>query len=155
MRLKILISILMLLLIITTVIAVGSMPEWDGLSIPIIETEIDDEFQWIRIPLTDISPSFADAAYRLFFSKAGYGVPEDVTVLSIVIENGLLTLDVSENILSFGGGNAFEFALTSQLLAIAAEIPEVERFSLAIEGEMRHLPEGSELIEIPLYEFLR
>ena len=137
--------LLSLLFMCTVNTCAGSLP----VSLPVIETEdISGTFYWKRIPLpaTNTPEEHAQAAFKYFFRYSSYGVPENVNVLGVSLEDGLLTVDVSREILNYGGGSAFERALTTQLIKIAAEVPGTVRFILTIEGTLQPLAEGTEVI---------
>jgi len=126
-----------------------------GLTIPIIEAEdIRGNFQWKRLPLpaidADTPKAYAHTAFKLFFEQGYFGVPENVKVLNATLENGLLTIDVSEDILLYDG-SASERALVEQLVKIAAEIPGAEKFTLTIDGFLQPLVKGTEINAICLF----
>lgn len=79
------------------------------------------------------------AAFESFFQEEW--VPAGVAVLGTSLNDGILTVDVSEEILNYGG-NAFEAELVAELAAIAATVPGAEHFSLTIEGQRSPLAEG-------------
>jgi len=122
---------------------------------PIIETEgLNGTFYWTCIPLpaaytTDVPEAYARIVFEYFFTHGHYGVPKNVEVLDIRFEDSLLILDVSEDILSYEG-SAFERALTTQLIKIAAEIPGIERLTLTIEGALQPLVKGTEIFNMSL-----
>jgi spore germination protein GerM len=64
-----------------------------------------------------------------------------VRVLGVSIIEGCLTLDVSAEILAYGG-NANERALIAQLLETAFGLPRVDTLTLTVEGKLVPLPEG-------------
>jgi len=116
-------------------------------TIPIIETEdLNGTFHWRRISISasDTSEAHAHTAFEHFFKYGSYAVPQNVKMLNVSLLDGLLTVDVSEDILSYDG-SAFEQALTKQLIKIAAEIPTVERFTLTTEGALRPLIHGTKI----------
>ena len=117
--------------------------------LPIIVSEdLCGAFHWERIPLTGSSTAegYARIAYKYFFRYGIYGVPENVQVLDITFEDGLLTVDVSEDIVLYGGGSAFEMALVAQLTEIAGVVPGVDRLTLLIEGKEQPLAQGTKLV---------
>ena len=119
---------------------------------PIIETEaLDGTFHWKRIPIpaADTAEMHALTAFEHFFRYGSYGIPHNVKVLNVSLANGLLTVDVSADILSYGG-SAFERALAEQLIKIAAEIPSAEKFTLTTDGVLRPLIYGTEINRIQL-----
>ena len=121
-------------------------------TIPLIETEdLDGTFHWKRIPVltADTTEGSPRTAFEHFFRYGCYGVPENVKVLDVSLLEGLLTVNVSKDILSYGG-SAFERALVEQLTKIAAEIPGTERFTLTIDGVLRPLIQGTEIDRLQL-----
>lgn len=77
-------------------------------------------------------------------------IPEGTRLLAVDILDGMLLLDVSADILQYGGGSAYEQGLVSQIMLNASEIEGVETVTLLIEGERVYLPEGTELYCEPL-----
>lgn len=99
----------------------------------------------------------AEIIYRNLFSPRDgkrVCIPEGTEVLSVDIYGGMLLLDVSADILNYGGGSAYELALVRQIMVNAAEIEGVESVTLLIDGERTYLPEGMELCCEPLAEWL-
>jgi len=83
----------------------------------------------------------ATAIFESFFQEGPEWVPAGVEVRGASLNEGLLTVDVSEEILNYGG-NAFEAELVAELAAVAATVPGAEHFSLIIEGQRSPLAEG-------------
>ena len=83
----------------------------------------------------------AFAVFADFFGNGFFCVPEKVKLLAAEIENGCLILNVSEDILRYGG-NAYERALVLQLMKTASSFPGIEYLTLLIEGESHPLTEG-------------
>ncbi|MDR1665173.1 MAG: GerMN domain-containing protein, partial [Clostridiales bacterium] len=99
---------------------------------------------WNRREISLEGSTHAENARRLFecfFETAAYCVPSDVRVLSAEMDGDCLVLNVSEDILCYGG-NAYETALIAQCEKNAAALPGVEYFTLLIEGELQSLAEG-------------
>ena len=65
-------------------------------------------------------------------------------------EDGHLLLNVSSDILSFGGGTYFEGRIVDSLLEFATSIPNAKYLTLLIEGTPQKLPEGTEIFYMPL-----
>ena len=121
-------------------------------TIPVIETEdLGGTFHWKRlsVPSANTTITHAHTAFEYFFAYGSYGVPGNVKVLDVKLDNGLLTLNVSGDILHYEG-SAFEHALVTQLIRIAAEVPDAERFTLIIDGIHQPLVKGTEIIALPL-----
>lgn len=72
-------------------------------------------------------------------------IPSQTEILSVQWYGNELIVDVSRDIISYGGGNAMEYAVVGELLEMAFSIPEVESFTLLIEGEEDCLPEGTRI----------
>jgi hypothetical protein len=112
-----------------------------------IESEADAQgntYNWSRREIA-IRPGTPEEGARLvfedFFAAAAYCVPEGVRVLSVEIDEDCLILDVSGDILRYGG-NAYERALVAQCVRTALALPGVEYFTLLVEGELQPLTEG-------------
>ncbi|GMQ62298.1 GerMN domain-containing protein [Vallitalea maricola] len=71
-------------------------------------------------------------------------IPEEVTITNILFINGSLEIEVSEDILNYGG-TAREMSMVDQILATVFSINEVEEFSLFIEGNREVLNEGTSI----------
>ena len=55
--------------------------------------------------------------------------------------NELLTINVSSDVMNYGG-TYFEYRFTQKLIKNALSIEGVSYFTLLVEGELTHLPEG-------------
>jgi germination protein M len=73
-------------------------------------------------------------------------VPKDVTITNILYINGSLEVEVSEDILNYGG-TAREISMVDQILATVFDNKEIEKFSLFIEGDREVLNEGTSIKE--------
>lgn len=69
-------------------------------------------------------------------------IPKNVTVTNILYINGSLDIELSEDILDYGG-TAWEIAMVDQILATVFSIEEIERFTLLIKGDRKILVEGT------------
>ena len=99
-------------------------------------------------------------AYILFESLFRNGdsmgwpiLPRNVRVLEAVIVDETLILNVSEEVLNYGG-TAYERAFAAELAMNALTFPQVKRLTLLIQGEKSSLPEGSMLYETELTDLL-
>ncbi len=92
------------------------------------------------------------ALFQAFFDYGGSCVPEEVYVLGAEIEEGLLTLNLSNEVLKYGG-NYMELNFCKQLLKTALTLPSVKSLTVRIENERQPLPEGR-VIEGLTEEFL-
>ena len=73
-------------------------------------------------------------------------ISSQTKILGVQWNGQELIVDVSEEITSYGGGNAMEYAIVSEILNDVFSIPEVEKFTLLIEGEEEYLPEGTQIL---------
>ena len=89
----------------------------------------------------DTKEELAFALFTYFFETVTYAMPEGVRVLDVTLDNGHLILNVSEDIMQYGG-NTNEHALIAQMIRAALSLIGVEKLTLLIEGELRYLPEG-------------
>ena len=84
------------------------------------------------------------ALFENYFASENISAPKNVSVLGIKIDGGHLILNVSAEILNYGG-NANERELIKELLDTAASVEGVTAFTLLVSGELVTLPEGREL----------
>ena len=80
-------------------------------------------------------------------------ISSQTKILSVQWEGEKLIVNVSKEISSYGGGNAMEYALVSEILNYVFSIPEVETFTLLIEGEEEYLPEGTQILNYSRDEY--
>jgi hypothetical protein len=88
--------------------------------------------------------------FTAFFSDEDNPIPADVRVLGVRLLDGALTVNVSEEILAFGG-NENERLLVAALIEAARGVPGASHLTLLIEGESKPLSEGRVVESIPLY----
>jgi spore germination protein GerM len=69
-------------------------------------------------------------------------IPESVKVSNILYINGSLYVEVSSDMLNYGG-NMRESAIVDQLLCTVFSFDEINDFTLEIEGEREFLVEGT------------
>jgi hypothetical protein len=107
----------------------------------------DDSFGHYEI----IIPADFPVQYRAWvvFSEVfrnGEFVPPHVRILDVEFKPkyGILILDLSQEVLDYGG-TYFEYRFINLLLKNAAALPDVRYFTVLIEGQSRHLPEGSKI----------
>lgn len=118
--------------------------------IPLIESEgLDGTFYWKRLSVPTSNELDAKIAFEYFFDHGEHSVPKNVKVFDANLENGLLTVDVSGDIMSYEG-SAFEYALTEQLIKLATEIPRAKRFTLLIGGIAQPLVSGTTILDYGL-----
>ncbi len=72
-------------------------------------------------------------------------IPKDTKLLDVALNNDSLQINVSKEILNYGG-TAWEENLKKQILHTAFSIPGVNRFTLFIEGAEGILTEGTRLV---------
>ncbi|MCL2855131.1 MAG: GerMN domain-containing protein [Defluviitaleaceae bacterium] len=77
-------------------------------------------------------------------------VPPNVQILNIWFENGALTLNLSSDVIKYGG-TYFEHRFVEKLLKNAAQLPASHYITILTEGRARHLPEGIKIFREPLY----
>jgi len=77
--------------------------------------------------------------------------PQNVQILDIFFhrEYAHLVVNVSADVLSYGG-TAFEHYFVEKLLLNVTALGQVGTFTLLIEGEAKHLPEGILLYQVQL-----
>jgi hypothetical protein len=98
----------------------------------------------------DSEARFAFDIFTAFFNDEDNPIPSDVRVLGVRFNDGALTVNVSEEILAFGG-NENERLLVKALTCAARGVPGASYLTLLIEGELRPLAEGRVVENIPLY----
>lgn len=81
--------------------------------------------------------------FQAFFEGEHVGfVPDGVRLLNVQSKNGVLYVDVSREILAYGG-SYYERCLISQIVRTALDMDGVDSVTLLIEGEVCALAEGS------------
>ncbi|MDH7577400.1 MAG: GerMN domain-containing protein [Bacillota bacterium] len=81
-------------------------------------------------------------------SSLGPPVWPGTKVLRVEESNGIVTVDLSSEVLAYGGGSAQELALINALVFTLTEFPQVKGVQLLIEGKKRlFLPEGTEVAQ--------
>lgn len=76
-------------------------------------------------------------------------IPPETKVLALHVEDNVVIVDFSREILYYGGGLTGEQNVISQVVLTLTEYPEVEKVKILIEGKERILPEGTDL-SLPL-----
>jgi len=115
----------------------------------------DKTEEWAETPvdLSDIKdagniPARAESVFGALFGGGYYAVPRGIRVIGATFDDGNLILNVSGDILRYGGTN-YELRLRSLLTRNAFALsPEVTSFTLAVDGKIQCLPEGSLLYKI-------
>ncbi len=87
--------------------------------------------------------------FEALFADEAATVPTGVRVLGVRIRDGALTVNVSGEILNWGG-NENERMLIETLIATAQKITGVTHLTLLTEGEPRPLCEGRYIDDMPL-----
>ena len=85
---------------------------------------------------------------QVFNSNADF-VPQNVEILSIWFDDGVVTINLSEDVMNYGG-TYFEYNFVNILLNNAAALPYPNYLTVLVEGRVRHLPEGVEIFRTPL-----
>lgn len=80
-------------------------------------------------------------------------ISSQTKVLSVQWDESELIVDVSKDIASYGGGNAMEYEVVSQILSQVFANSEVKVFTLLIEGEEKALPEGTQILKYSRDEY--
>ena len=116
----------------------------------LIDGEETDGYHWICNTI-EFEGFFTheEKAFIVFsclFNMSPYCVPDGVRVRGVKIENDCLTVNVSEEILLYGGC-AYENALAAQCIKTAAALPSVKKLTLLIGSILRPLPEGTMIFE--------
>lgn len=69
-----------------------------------------------------------------------------ITLLDLQYTEGYLVMDLSHQLISYGGGNAVEYQVIKALLDWGFQYEDVDYITLKIEGSTHHFPEGNEVI---------
>lgn len=113
----------------------------------------NDDMRWIEfthiyeeIP-TNIKEEFiAKKVFESYFNEGhSYYVPKNVEINSLYYENGHLYLNISSEVLNYGG-NFHENILKAEITRNALEIENVEKFTLLIDNKVGLLTEGGSII---------
>ncbi len=72
-------------------------------------------------------------------------IPEGTKLLTLVINDGHLVLNVSDEIKNYGGCY-YELCLKKQIIKTALSIPNINKVTLLIENSVEYLPEGSFIV---------
>lgn len=71
-------------------------------------------------------------------------MPEGVALLKYSTDNGVFTLDFSENFTDYGG-NAREEGILKQLAYTVRQVEGIKRMKILVEGQKVELPEGTDI----------
>jgi len=96
-----------------------------------------------------LSYIFAWIMFLHLFNSGQDFVPENVEILSIWLEDGVLTLNLSAEVMEYGG-TYFEYRFVNLILETAATLPYPNYLTVLVEGVAQHLPEGVKVFRIPL-----
>gem|GEM_PF-5747663 len=149
---------IIVLLISVFVFPIGANADLVALRLYYYPPESDAPLQYISIivPKNLKIENRAKVIFSLVFddfepSRMNY-TPANVEILSIgyLAAYSHLVIDVSPQIRDFGGGH-FEYRLVARLLQNARGLG-VRQFTMLIDGEVLHLPEGSLLFYVDLCE---
>ncbi len=92
-----------------------------------------------------------DIAYILFynlFDKSPNYIPEGTHLLDVSLLDHQLVLNVSHEMLSYGGGCYYETCLIKQILCTAFDIEGVNDVTLLVDGSLCYFPEGSLIYKV-------
>ncbi len=92
----------------------------------------------------------SEQAYAVFTKLFTYPynayIPDNTKLISVVLNDRVLILNVSEDILKYGGSYN-ETRIKELILKNAFVLDEVDKVTLLVNGEYVPLPEGSEINE--------
>lgn len=78
-----------------------------------------------------------------------------IEILDLQYEEGVLSIDLSDNVLEYGGGNQAEYQLVQSLLRWGFENTDADHISLLVGGRYDRLPEGTQVICYPRERYLK
>ena len=88
--------------------------------------------------------------------KLARTIPEAALLLGIELGDGVLTIDLSEEIRGYGGGSVTEIGLVNSILYASRQIEGAEFVQILIDGiVVEYLPEGTDIshpIPIPVFD---
>ncbi|MCL2236547.1 MAG: hypothetical protein FWB98_08945 [Defluviitaleaceae bacterium] len=88
--------------------------------------------------------------FTQIFSSGMDFVPQNVEILSIWIDDGVLTLNLSEDVMNYGG-TYFEYRFINILFESAAKLRYPRYLTILVEGRATYLPEGVKIFREPLH----
>lgn len=87
-----------------------------------------------------------DLKIRVQELKEMLGYTSQIEVLDLQYREGVLTVNLSDAFISYGGGNEAEYTSIKYILDWGFAYKEVSHITLEIEGETNLFPEGSEIV---------
>lgn len=72
-------------------------------------------------------------------------IPVNTELRSVKLENGIVYVDFSDDLTSYGGGSAAENAMLGALILSLTDIPGVNGVKITINGQAPMLPEGTDV----------
>lgn len=72
-------------------------------------------------------------------------IPVSTELRSVKLEDGIVYVDFSNDLISYGGGSAAENAMLGALILSLTEIPGVNGVKISINGQIPMLPEGTDI----------
>lgn len=112
----------------------------------------------LYVPVTRILPPSDDAASAavkelLAGPRRGSGlfsdIPPDTVLRSLQLEDGLVVIDLSKDLLDYEGGRTGAENVVNQILLTLAQLEGVNEIQILVEGEKVSLPEEIDLT-VPL-----
>lgn len=80
-------------------------------------------------------------------------IPTGIRLISVKCSDGYVVIDVSGDILSYGGGSTMEIGLVRQILYNAFQFDDTEYLTVLIDGKIQCLPEGTKIYKYTKEEF--
>lgn len=71
------------------------------------------------------------------------GLTSQIQVLDLQYTKGILLIDLSEELISYGGGNAAEHMIIKELLKWGFENIQADKITLLVDGSIEGFPEGT------------
>jgi len=114
-----------------------------------------DPMVWIQVPLQS-EITMKEQVYNTIESLFQWSntedlyscIPQGTSVLSVVIEKDQCILNISQELIQYGGGTYIEKMIVEQLCATVFSFPQIQKVTILIEGMFQILPEGTEIQEI-------
>lgn len=90
---------------------------------------------------------------KVFISSQAFN-PGNIRILGVSFceQCKHLVIDLSTEILNYGG-SYFEYRLINKLIKNAATLPNVNYFTILIDGQLRYLPEGTLIYRVCLSKY--
>ncbi len=95
----------------------------------------------------------ASLQVRLENIQETLGSASQIQILDLQYREGVLLMDLSKEIVVYGGGNAAEYQVVSQLLAWAFDQIGAEKLTIKVEGSTMGFPEGTYIVGFTKEEY--